>query len=92
VGLRPLEERFRLRSSSYAGTRRPDKSLEVGGEKNVKSEKPIINSINQIDPAKLPTLLTRITFYIYPKRSKFDEIVKIRFKDWMPAFAGMTVI
>jgi hypothetical protein len=26
---------------------RPDKSLEVGGEKNVKkSEKPIINSIN----------------------------------------------
>jgi hypothetical protein len=27
-GLRPLEVRFRLRSSSYAGTRRPDKSLE----------------------------------------------------------------
>jgi hypothetical protein len=26
-GLRPMEERFQLRSSSYAGTRRPDKSL-----------------------------------------------------------------
>jgi hypothetical protein len=32
-GLRPLEERFRLRSSSYAGTRRPDKSLEVRGKR-----------------------------------------------------------
>jgi hypothetical protein len=33
MGLRPFEERFRLRSSSFAGTRRPDKSLEVGGRR-----------------------------------------------------------
>ena len=32
----------------------------------------------------------KLKIVLEEKKSKFDNLAKSRFKDWMPAFAGMT--